>query len=887
MIKNYTVFLLLICSTNTYSQQRALWSKSEPHTYNLSSVDLKQKLYQISDEFSVNNDEKIKIKFPLANGKMVEFYVKENPLMHPSLAKRFPGNRSYSGFSPDDPLMRINFSMNELGLHAMITSQGKDVQYIDPIIEVPGKEIDRYKVYNRSDLSKEDMLMSCYTRVLGNQAKSYGASGKNFDQKLRTYRLALSATGEYAQYHISAAGAEDKSEQEQKALILASMTTALTRINALFENELAIRFQLVENNDDLIFLIPGDPFVQGESKTEVLNMANTNHFVCNSFIGPNGYDIGHVLGTQSIGYGEPSSVCNDSRKGKGVSGSSHPKGDYFYFDMIAHEIGHQFGAKHTFNGNAGNCAGGRNEATAVETGSGSSVMAYAGYCHPQNVQAHSDLYFHSVSLEEIRNFIDESGGGCAPANSIPGNSSPPTADAGEDIFIPVGTAFKLVGKGSDPDGDQLTFSWEQIDPFFNRAPPNGNDRYGALYRSFPPSPDSIRYLPALKNLRNGALSSTWEATPLIDRDFNFSLTVRDNNPEGGLLDIDKLYVEVTDAAGPFVVTSQNVPGLVWDQNSEQTVEWEVAGTDSNGVDVSKVNILLSTDGGLSYPTVLLSNTDNDGFEVVQVPWIKGSDCYIMVEAIENYFFAVNKTPFSIGEGNGVCNDYVSLESPISISDNSIEGVESTIMVSEDLNIEEIRVGVSAEHSYVSDLSIELESPIGTKIVLFHEVCSGNQNIDAVFSSTGESMRCNSAPPAVRGEVQSLEPLNSFAGENARGIWKLKIIDSYPDDVGQLIDWSLNICGFDQVLSAKETELKDFRVYPNPSEGIFTLSFVLKDPNVRIELYDMLGRSVLFKSIESNSLQFSQQIETRGLDKGIYVLKVLNGGFQSTRRVILF
>jgi subtilisin-like proprotein convertase family protein len=889
MVKNYIILFLFIAlcgSFHAWSQERNIWSRADSQTYNLSSRDLKLELKEISNQVSSVQGKRIKVSFPLADGQMVDFLVKENRVMDSALAKKFPNNKSYSGMSVSNPNMRIHFSVNELGLHAMITSHGNIVQYIDPFKDGSKIVPERYEVITRSNFRTDGDKLSCFTEFTKYQLKRNVQSVKNFDQKLRTYRLALSATGEYSQYHISAAGAQSKSEQEQKAVVLAAMTTALTRVNALFQNELAIRFQLVENNEDLIFLTPGDPFKQGDSRAEVISMSNTNHYICNQIIGSDNYEIGHVLGTQGIGFGEPFSVCNNSTKGKGVSGSPHPIGEYFYFDMIAHEFAHQFGANHTFNGNEGNCGSGRNNATAVEPGSGTSIMGYAGYCTSQNVQAHSDLYFHAVSLQEIRTFIASLGGECPAQNTIPGNSNAPSAEAGEDIFIPVGTPFKLIGRGQDLDGDQITYSWEQVDPYVNRVPPNGNDRYGTLYRSYEPSPDSIRYFPALRELRNGSLSGKWEATPLIDRDFNFNLTVRDNNPEGGLIDIDMLYVEVTDAAGPFVVKTQNTPGLRWDQNSEQIIEWDIAGTDSNGVDVSKVNILLSTDGGLTYPTVLLSNTDNDGSEVVQVPWITGSTCYVMVEAVDNYFFAINSTPFSIGQDSGMCNDYFSSDTPVSITDDSIQGVESNIEVTEDLNIEELEVTINVDHSYVSDLSIELESPEGTRIVLLHQACGGNDHIEAVFADSGESIRCNSTPPAVQGEVMPLEPLSAFAGESARGIWRLRIIDDYEGDTGQLNEWSLNICSFDQVLSAKESSLKDFKIYPNPADESFTVSFSLKDPNVRIELFDILGRKIVSSTFESISLKFTERIETSGLNKGVYFLKVYNGGFRSTQKVIL-
>ncbi len=96
--------------------------------------------------------------------------------------------------------------------------------------------------------------MFIFPCFLSNQLqKSNTSSLKSYDKKLRTYRLALAATGEYSQYHIEAVNAQDKSRQEQIEIVMASMEIAVGRINYLLENDLAIKLELVEFNNDLAF----------------------------------------------------------------------------------------------------------------------------------------------------------------------------------------------------------------------------------------------------------------------------------------------------------------------------------------------------------------------------------------------------------------------------------------------------------------------------------------------------------------------------------------------------------------------------------------------------------------------------------------------------------
>ena len=905
MVKNYFAFVFLICilmSGQVIAQERSLWTKAdmnlsemeaqknfevkkEYQAFELELGSLKNKLFsRLQDQSDLQKSE-TQVQFPMSDGRMVSFWVSETAIMHPELAKKFPNIKSFSGSAIDDPSLKINFSINALGLHAMIIDRQGKVQYIDPLKLRNQATKKFYQVYKRGDITTEKQGFSCEIEQITLGLNKGMTSLKSYDRKLRTYRLALAATGEYTQYHIEAENAEGKTRQEQIEIVMSSLETAITRINYLFEKDLAVRLQLVENNNLLIFFNDNSPYTEDN----VSNMLNQNQTICDRFIGANDYDIGHVLGTMVNGEATKSSVCMASVKARGASGASHPIGDSFYFDMVAHELGHQFGANHTFNGDASSCGENnqRNEATAVEPGSGSTIMAYAGICVPQNVQLRSDLYFHSVSIQEIWNHISGAVESCADMTELTDNLHKPSADAGADFIIPKGTAFKLVGNAEDADGDVLSYCWEQIDNQINRAPPRESDKIGTLYRSYPPAQSNTRYLPALKELRNGALSTTWEVTPSVARDLNFSLTVRDNNAEAGQVAIDELKVRVTDAAGPFVVTSQNASGLIWEQNSDQLIEWDVAGTNANGVNVSKVNILLSTDGGLTFPIKLAENTNNDGMETIKVPNISIGSCYLMVEAVDNYFFALNQKPFSIGECDNYFEYIASTGLPLTITDNDVQGVVSIIDVEEDLNIQDISISVEIEHSFIADLSLEVESPAGTKTILLDNACAGKGNdVQVVFSDAGNSINCSISAPGISGETLPFEPLIVFAGENTKGQWKLKLVDSELNDIGRLVNWSINICNSQKVLATKEHNLKGFKVFPNPTDESFQLSFDLKSEGVEVLLYDALGRTVLHKSYQSNSLKFKERIETTSLKSGLYFLKVINGGFSTVERVLV-
>lgn len=828
-----------------------------------------------------------RIEFPDTNGELETFSVIETSILHPVLAKKFPGIKSYKGVGAEDQSKKISFVKSKFGISAMIHSRSGEILYIDKIQLEGYSSSNFYKVYKRKDLDIDEYKIQCLTENSDQINKL--SLNKNFasDQKLRTYRLALPATGEYSQYHINLVNGNSASDIEKKEIVLAEMVKAISQINDVYENDLAVTFQLVENNDELIYLDPQkDPYTN-DDRYKLLNENQTN---CNNVLGSQNYDVGHVLSTNSDGGAALRGVICSSNKAKGVSGGSLPSGEFYYFDMIAHELGHQFGANHTFNGEAGSCSGikQRNPATAVEPGSGSTLMAYAGLCSPQNVQLHSDFYFHSVSIEEIQNFIQNTGGSCALISELKENLFIPVVNAGADFNIPKSTPFKLIGQATDGDGDVISYCWEQIDNELNSVPPQSTDLIGTLYRSRIPSENNVRYFPELKEVTNSGIYSKWEMTPSVAREINFKLTVRDNNSEAGQTDSDEMKVQVIDNAGPFEVTSQSQEGTEWMMGISETITWNVAGTTSNGINVTNVNIRLSTDGGLTFDKVLLSNTANDGNESIIVPDISGSQCYVMVEAVNNIFYAVNTKSFSIGSFTEVCEDYLAEDTPKNIPDNNREGIVSFIIIDENILAEKVRVSVKVNHTYVRDLNIAIVSPLGTRVELMDklgEQCNDSyQNIDAIFDDTGGELICSFTIPSITGVVKPLGSLSDFKNENVVGKWKLIVSDNYELDTGSLEAWQLNLCSSEEVLAIENNDLEKLLIYPNPSDGVLNVSFKKKEETVELKLFDLLGRIVVEKSFSDGDMNFNERIDFSEFSKGFYWLQIKNGRSYSVKKI---
>ncbi|MCP4250453.1 MAG: hypothetical protein GY778_25705 [bacterium] len=570
------------------------------------------------------------ITLPMPDGSYARFRYLESPIMEPKLAAQFPEIRTYLGQGADDPSASVRFDWTPAGFHAQILAPSGAV-YIDPYNR---GDTMLYASYYHRDGPPTSRLEGCIV-MPGPEplpAPQPGWDLQRTGETLRIYRLACAATGEYTAFHGGTVAAG-----------LAAVVTANNRVSGIYETEMSIRMVLVGNNNLIIYTNPGtDPYSNGSGGT----MLGQNQSNLDSVIGSANYDIGHVFSTGGGGVASLGVVCQNGSKARGVTGLPNPIGDNFYVDFVAHEMGHQYGANHTFNGSNGNCSGGnRNGPTAYEPGSGSTIMAYAGICGADNLQPHSDPFFHFISFQEIRSYVTAGTGSICPVTTSTGNADP-TVDAGSNYSIPARTPFTLTASGSDPDTDPITYLWEQRDlgpqiPL--SAPDNGSS---PLFRSWPETFDPSRTFPRLAELLNNT-TPIGERLPTVSwAAMDFRVTVRDNRAGGGGVGFDDMVVNVDAGSGPFLVTSPN-GGEVW--SGTALVTWDVAGTAGSPVNAANVDILLSTDGGLTYPFTLASGTPNDGSHTILVTAPPTTRARVKIQGSGNIFFDISNAIFTIDE----------------------------------------------------------------------------------------------------------------------------------------------------------------------------------------------------------------------------------------------
>lgn len=635
----YSSILAVLCLVGTTAQAASdrstdgIWSSANeaqiatrgerlirPNAYRTVSFDV--------NAFNARLDRRGRISLPMSDGRFIEFEMEAAPVMATELAEKFPQIRTWAGSASDGSGTWARIDLTPAGFHGMIHDTS-GLTFIDPYQTTAGKAIgDHYQVYAKQELSRtKDQVFSCGVHTAKDAAEHAAAHSPvrtPVGSELKTYRLAVATTGEYTAFHGGTV-----------ADGLAAVVTAINRVTGIYETELSIRMELIANNDALIFT---NAATDGYTNSNGFSMLSQNQSKLDSVIGSANYDIGHVFSTGGGGIAGLGVVCRANNKARGVTGLGSPIGDPFYVDYVAHEIGHQFGAPHSFNGTASACAPpNRNGATAYEPGSGSTIMAYAGICGAHNIQNNSDAYFHTISFDNIVSYTTSGSGSTCDVATSTGNSAP-VVDAGVPRAVPAGTPLMLTGSAVDPDGDPLTYRWEQ----FNLGPggdpdfPSGN---APIFRSFNATASSSRTLPRLTNIL-GNFQTTGEIIPTTSRDLTFRLTALDNRLGGGGVDYDTVAHTVLDTGSSFLVTAPNSI-VQWEGGSEQTVSWNVAGTTTFPISCNAVNILISDDGGQNFDFLVAENTPNDGLETIVVPDSPSNSGRVKVECATNIFFDIN------------------------------------------------------------------------------------------------------------------------------------------------------------------------------------------------------------------------------------------------------
>lgn len=611
-----------------------------------------------ADEFSGQNG--IVVELPRPDGTFERFEVFSTYVMHPDLAARYTEIMTFTGQSLDNDFGSLRMDITPIGFHAQVLSP-EGTYLIDPYYHL---EDDFYSSYFRSDMiapdldapgfefqfgpddhhddgieDPDDSGLALSGEAIPNYNLNNNPVARSTGGELRVYRAAIAANGEYTQFFGGTV-----------ANGLAAVTTAMNRISGIYETELGIRMQLVANNDQIIYTNPAtDPYADINTFNDLITTtAGENQTAVTTAIGAANYDIGHMFGYHPFGFGGygPGSVGVDAEKAMGVSTLWELDTDFFYL-LVAHEMGHQFGANHTWSSSNGIPSTEGTGAT-VEPGSGITIMSYAGTSGVDDLAPASIPYFSAVSFDQILTYVDDT----IPnvGTRIATGNQTPTVDAGADYIIPANTPFVLTASATDPEGNVLSYTWEQMDAGTTAPLAAGDNGSNAIFTFVPPSASNQRYFPAYNDVLNNTLS-IGEVYPATDRDLNFRVTVRDNNGTYSEINSDNMLVTVVNTGAPFRFIDP-APGLTLTGGDQFNFSWDVAGTNSGAINAQNVRITMSIDGGLTFSEIVVDSTANDGSEELTVPNVPSDQVRFRIEAVGNIFYDITDANVTVVQGTG-------------------------------------------------------------------------------------------------------------------------------------------------------------------------------------------------------------------------------------------
>ena len=618
-----------------YQQARFLTLDRQNMLDKLKSVPSNAKAYKSTRKISSKNpSNKIHIDLPLPNGELISVTVVEDSVLPASLQAKYPQILTFK-ILPDAFVVSGSLDSTPNGFHGMLQTREGETIFIDPISK-KGNTQTTYASYKKSAQHYDDKSLpfSCSVAIeheIAEKSSRSVASKSRNPKDLINYRIAIAATGEYTAKHGGTV-----------ASALSAITSTLNRVNQVYEQDLGIHLSLVDNNDLLIYTnAASDPYDAGANgdKRALLTQNQAN---INAVIGSANYDVGHLFSTSGGGLAAIASVCSNHRKAQGVSGTNYVN-DSFALDFVAHEIGHQFGATHSFNGTEGLCAGNtRTARTAFEPGSGSSIMSYAGYCGRDNLQTNSDAMFHIGSIQQIRNYVTKKlGNNCGIQSTA--NNTPPQVNAGKNYTIPAQTPFELQGSATDIDNDQLVYTWEQVDA--GTASPESLDRgNNALFRIHMPSQSKKRSFPPISDIVNH-VANRGENLPTQQRLLKFKFVVQDSY---NITQSDEMSVSVQRMGSRFAL---NLPRSQYTLGDTYKILWNVADTDMPPINCENVDIALSVNGGYQFNYSLGENIPNTGEAWVTIPSTIASTNQgrFKLSCSDNVFFALSYRNFKLNQ----------------------------------------------------------------------------------------------------------------------------------------------------------------------------------------------------------------------------------------------
>lgn len=617
--------------------------KSKPPSSQL--VFYRQDLSQVIDyiqqikSFYSNESFKSSITLPIPEVGEISFSLENSQILSEEFQNEYGMVKTFKGISSDRKYL-LYLTISDAGILAKIVEQGsRKIYYIEPLDRENPEILVAYDAFNPPLNEMEDFSCDSEFAEFSNQQDhliklnglNNGPEQMTNNYQLRVFRLAVTATSKYTQFY------------GNKNNAIANIAFTINNINAIYERDLGVRFQLITNSSLVYDNASPYPYSNINTFNTALLQANTS--ILNTQLGAQGYDLGILFHYgKAGGLAYFNSVCIGNNKGGAVAGFSKPHMYSYFESTVAHEIGHKFSAGHSMSANESFCgAGSYNSTASFELGAGSSLMSYAGNCGVMSHQKTRDFFFHAGSIAQMNQFIQSLS--CYQTFTV--NHAAPIINMIDSIYnVPKSTPFKLELNALSSDPRYLTTSFDQVDVFGAGGAgslPNGMSTWGPLFKTKAPTKMNERYFPSLESLAANP-SSEWEVLSKVARTIHFKAVVRNNNSSELSSTTKNIKVIVKNCESFEFTNLKTASNLVANGTNTVTLQWSTA---QPCIPASHVRIKFSTDGGLTYPYTLIEHTPNDGSETIIVPNLTTCNGRFMIEAKGQIYFNINEGTISI------------------------------------------------------------------------------------------------------------------------------------------------------------------------------------------------------------------------------------------------
>lgn len=342
-----------------------------------------------------------------------------------------------------------------------------------------------------------------------------------------------------------------------------------------------------------------------------------------------------------------------------------------------------------------------------------------------------------------------------------------------------------------------------------------------------------------------------------------------------------LTLEILDSATVGSVSLNSPTGSQTDVSIAPTLSWQgVSNVNDYTVEVSDNN---------NFNNILFSQITDD--TSINIPELDENTQYFWRVSASNDCSSGNFTSANFTTEQINClGDATSNDTPVTIPDNSVSTQTATVDYTSNNNelVHDLNVSMDITHTWIGDLTISLESPAGTTVLLVDSECGEFDNMSATFDDSGVALSCNTSPPAISGTLQPVEQLSSFVGEDPNGTWTLTVEDSVNEDGGTIDNVSIEICDGTANLSTNDivNDQKGFEIYPNPANEQITLAFsAYSVQKSNIKIFDISGKLVkTFKIDQEPSSTIN--LNVADLSTGVYFVRTQSDKGSQVEKLII-